>query len=103
MVGIVCRLHTGVLACECSVGLRALLFPPCRVLLPCPAAVPPLRCQACRGAIMFGDELSLPECEALMAGLAKCRFPFQCAHGRPSLSPLVTLAPDAGKAPGGGK
>ncbi len=28
MVGIVYRLHTGVLARECSVGVRVLMFPP---------------------------------------------------------------------------
>ncbi|KAF8309586.1 hypothetical protein DL93DRAFT_2099954 [Clavulina sp. PMI_390] len=35
--------------------------------------------KACRGAIMFNDRLELI-------------FPFQCAHGRPSLVPLTNLA-----------
>ncbi len=49
------------------------------------------RWQACRSAIMFGDELSLEECTRLVRDLARCAHPFQCAHGRPSIVPLVTL------------
>ncbi|KAI9708057.1 MAG: DNA mismatch repair protein [Bogoriella megaspora] len=48
--------------------------------------------RACRSAIMFNDELSMRECRDLVQRLAKCVFPFQCAHGRPSLVPLVGLA-----------
>jgi hypothetical protein len=40
--------------------------------------------KACRSAIMFGDKLLKEECCELVADLAKCNFPFQCAHGRPS-------------------
>ena len=47
--------------------------------------------RACRSAIMFNDELSLEECRDLVAGLAACTFPFMCAHGRPSMVPLVKL------------
>ena len=47
--------------------------------------------QACRSAIMFGDELTLAECVDLVRALARCRLPFQCAHGRPSVVPLVAL------------
>jgi DNA mismatch repair protein MLH3 len=43
---------------------------------------------ACRYAIMFGDFLSQTECEVLLKHLARCRNPFQCAHGRPSLVPI---------------
>ncbi|KAI9801409.1 MAG: hypothetical protein M1825_003388 [Sarcosagium campestre] len=50
--------------------------------------------KACRGAIMFNDKLSLPECRALVSRLAECAFPFQCAHGRPSAVPLVDLGVD---------
>jgi DNA mismatch repair protein MLH3 len=50
-----------------------------------------LNSRACRSAIMFNDELSKEQCEALVGRLAKCKFPFQCAHGRPSLVPLVDL------------
>lgn len=44
---------------------------------------------ACRGSITFGDTLSLQECEKLISKLAKCRYPFQCAHGRPSAVPIA--------------
>ncbi|KAM3511422.1 hypothetical protein MY11210_004914 [Beauveria gryllotalpidicola] len=42
-------------------------------------------------AIMFNDELTLAECTSLIRRLAKCSLPFQCAHGRPSMAPLVEL------------
>ncbi|KAK0106812.1 DNA mismatch repair protein [Cadophora gregata] len=48
--------------------------------------------RACRSAIMFNDVLSTEQCETLVRKLAECKFPFQCAHGRPSLVPLVDLA-----------
>ncbi|KAL6706169.1 DNA mismatch repair protein [Coniothyrium glycines] len=47
--------------------------------------------RACRSAIMFNDELSIEECETLVESLAQCHFPFMCAHGRPSMVPLVGL------------
>ena len=50
-----------------------------------------LNSRACRSAIMFNDELSQEECVDLIAEAAKCAFPFQCAHGRPSMVPLVRL------------
>lgn len=50
-----------------------------------------LNSRACRSAIMFNDELSLEQCELLVRRLAKCVFPFQCAHGRPSLVPLADV------------
>jgi DNA mismatch repair ATPase MutL len=37
-----------------------------------------LASKACRGAIMFGDELSADQCQALVRRLARCRFPLQC-------------------------
>lgn len=40
---------------------------------------------------MFNDELSKDECEQLVHRLSRCAFPFQCAHGRPSLVPLVDI------------
>ena len=40
---------------------------------------------------MFNDELSDTECCLLLERLAECAFPFQCAHGRPSMIPLVDL------------
>ena len=48
-----------------------------------------LNSRACRSAIMFNDDLTQLECEALVKKLAQCAFPFQCAHGRPS---MVVLA-----------
>eukprot|EP00741_Cyanophora_paradoxa_P016212 tig00000042_g15651.t1 len=66
---------------------------------PAPATVRPrpvlrlLASRACRGAIMFGDRLDPGRCEEVLASLAGCRLPFQCAHGRPSMAPLVRLPP----------
>ena len=48
-----------------------------------------LNSRACRSAIMFNDSLTLTECQALVHRLAETQFPFQCAHGRPSVVPLV--------------
>jgi DNA mismatch repair protein MLH3 len=50
-----------------------------------------LHSRACRSAIMFNDELNRAECEDLLRRLSRCAFPFQCAHGRPSMVPLVDL------------
>ncbi len=50
-----------------------------------------LNSRACRSAIMFNDELSVSECQMLISRLGDCAFPFQCAHGRPSMIPLVKL------------
>ncbi|KAI2615105.1 hypothetical protein GGR54DRAFT_614067 [Hypoxylon sp. NC1633] len=47
--------------------------------------------RACRSSIMFNDYLSLAECSDLVRRLADCALPFQCAHGRPSMVPLVDL------------
>lgn len=41
---------------------------------------------------MFNDPLTLEQCKALVSRLAECAFPFQCAHGRPSMVPLVRLS-----------
>ena len=51
-----------------------------------------LNSRACRSAIMFNDELSTEQCESLVQRLGACAFPFQCAHGRPSMIPLVDLS-----------
>ncbi|KAI8959991.1 hypothetical protein F5Y11DRAFT_331268 [Daldinia sp. FL1419] len=47
--------------------------------------------RACRSSIMFNDALSHEECVDLVTRLADCALPFQCAHGRPSMVPLVDL------------
>ncbi|KAK4037174.1 hypothetical protein OUZ56_029215 [Daphnia magna] len=46
---------------------------------------------ACHGAIKFGDELSLLQCTQLVRALGQCDVPFQCAHGRPLLAPILEL------------
>ena len=50
-----------------------------------------LNSRACRSAVMFNDELTMEECSTLVRRLGNCAFPFQCAHGRPSMVPLVNL------------
>ncbi|KAG2208722.1 hypothetical protein INT47_007821 [Mucor saturninus] len=47
-----------------------------------------LKSRACRSAIMFNDVLSLQECKEIVGNLSHCKFPFQCAHGRPSAIPI---------------
>jgi DNA mismatch repair protein MLH3 len=41
---------------------------------------------------MFNDELSHEQCNDLLLRLSQCAFPFQCAHGRPSIVPIIDLA-----------
>lgn len=50
-----------------------------------------LNSRACRTAIMFNDVLSVDECQQLVSQLTQCVFPFQCAHGRPSMVPLLDM------------
>ena len=44
------------------------------------------------GAIKFGDELTVEQCASVLRRLARCRLPFQCAHGRPSCVPLYNIS-----------
>ncbi|KAG6004998.1 hypothetical protein E4U21_000570 [Claviceps maximensis] len=53
--------------------------------------------RACRSAVMFNDELSLDECKQLVYRLSQCAFPFQCAHGRPSMAPVVDIGSGTGR------
>ena len=46
---------------------------------------------ACRTAIKFGHALTPDQCAELMSNLSKTQLPFQCAHGRPSVVPLLQL------------
>lgn len=63
-----------------------------RLISQCPKGIiDMLNSRACRSAIMFNDVLDHHECEDLLVRLARCSFPFQCAHGRPSLVPIVSL------------
>lgn len=50
-----------------------------------------LNSRACRTAIMFNDALTHEECMVFISQLATCAFPFQCAHGRPTMVPIVNL------------
>ena len=50
-----------------------------------------LNSRACRSAIMFNDILTPDECQSVISRLAQCVFPFQCAHGRPSMVPILDL------------
>ena len=59
---------------------------------PCPQRLlDMLNSRACRSAIMFNDALTREECQTLIHRLGTCASPFQCAHGRPSMIPLVDL------------
>ncbi|KAJ3297203.1 DNA mismatch repair protein [Borealophlyctis nickersoniae] len=58
----------------------------------CPKGIMDILCsKACRSAIMFGDPLTVEECRGLIDRLRKCKFPFQCAHGRPSMVPIAHM------------
>lgn len=58
----------------------------------CPKALLDLvNSKACRGAIMFNDHLTVEQCQRLVYKLSQTSFPFQCAHGRPSLVPLMNI------------
>ncbi len=59
-----------------------------------------LATMACHGAIRAGDPLSLPECQALLDGMAQIGdFGAHCPHGRPILFeiPFDTLARKVGR------
>ena len=47
--------------------------------------------RACHSAVRFGDQLSTEDCRRIVSQLAACRLPFQCAHGRPTLHPMLFL------------
>lgn len=40
---------------------------------------------------MFGSVLSLSHCHSLIRSLSSCAFPFQCAHGRPTIHPICQI------------
>lgn len=48
---------------------------------------------------MFNDTLTLEQCSDLLDRLVRCAFPFQCAHGRPSMVPLVDLGNNVANMP----
>lgn len=47
--------------------------------------------RACRSSIKFNDALTHEQCADLLSRLRCCAVPFQCAHGRPSMVPLLAL------------
>jgi DNA mismatch repair ATPase MutL len=47
--------------------------------------------KACRSAVRFGDVLDHAACADIMVKLSRTDLPFQCAHGRPSVVPLLLL------------
>ena len=59
--------------------------------IPPPGILRVLNSVACRGAVMFGDSLELERCQEIVKDLSLCTHPFQCAHGRPSMVPLVGM------------
>jgi DNA mismatch repair protein MLH3 len=50
-----------------------------------------IKSKACRTSIRFGDTLLYTAMEEMVDNLCLCYLPFQCAHGRPSMIPLVNL------------
>jgi len=47
---------------------------------------------ACHGAIKFGDILETETCVKVVHDLSLCQLPFQCAHGRPAIAPLLRFS-----------
>ena len=56
-----------------------------------PAVTRILASRACRSSIMFGTHLSNSECLQLISKLSNTEYPFQCAHGRPTVLPLMQI------------
>ena len=40
---------------------------------------------ACRAAVMAGEELTIPQMEAILQQLAETELPYTCPHGRPTI------------------
>lgn len=64
-----------------------MLFVPCRSQ--CLHHLYTFSCKTSPGAVKFNHSLNRDECHSLVTALSSCRLPFQCAHGRPSIIPLV--------------
>lgn len=58
-----------------------------------------LNSKACRGAVMFHTKLTRSACKCLLREGAETKFPFSCAHGRPSVAPLALLEYDLSTTP----
>lgn len=50
-----------------------------------------LKSKACHSAIRFGESLSMHQMQKIIQDLSDCKFPFQCAHGRPSMHPICLI------------
>ncbi|KYM98135.1 DNA mismatch repair protein Mlh3, partial [Cyphomyrmex costatus] len=48
--------------------------------------------EACHGAIKFGDKLTLEQCTSLLQLLEHTKFPNRCAHGRPTIIPMIEFS-----------
>ncbi|XP_071577185.1 DNA mismatch repair protein MutL [Temnothorax nylanderi] len=48
--------------------------------------------EACHGAIKFGDKLTLEQCTNLVKLLKHTKFPNRCAHGRPTIIPVMEFS-----------
>ena len=59
-----------------------------------PAVTRILAFRACHSSVRFGDHLSSARCKDMVNQLQLTSFPFQCAHGRPSMVPLVEYVDD---------
>jgi hypothetical protein len=57
-----------------------------------PAVFRILASKSCRNAKKFGEVLSDEECENIIRSLGKTKTPFQCAHGRPTVFPLLDIS-----------
>jgi DNA mismatch repair ATPase MutL len=51
-----------------------------------------LSSKACRAALKFGQVLQLREINSLLAQWQQTQLPFQCAHGRPSVVPIMHVS-----------
>jgi len=57
-----------------------------------PSSIYSILCSlACHKAVKFDDPLTLKECRDIVEQIPSLKFPFQCAHGRPTMIPLVNL------------
>ena len=47
--------------------------------------------KCCKNAIKFNERLPKNKIEILKNNLGKCRFPFECIHGRNAMFPILTM------------
>ncbi|OWA54464.1 putative DNA mismatch repair protein Mlh3 [Hypsibius exemplaris] len=66
-----------------SASTSSFILPPILVNL--------LSTAACRGAIKFGEAVPVTQLTRLFRAASECPLPFQCAHGRPSMIPILSV------------